>query len=202
MMGMSSETAVMLAAIAGYLLGSIPFGLLLTMAAGLGDVRKIGSGSTGATNVLRTGRKGLAAGTLLLDAAKGSLAVVLGASIAGVPGIFFGGLASLLGHNYPVWLKFKGGKGVATGLGIMLVADWRVAVGAAVVWLLTAFLLRMSSAASLAAAVAAPILAWLLGSPQPVLGLVLAAVALVVLRHKDNIRRLIAGTEPRIGAKK
>ncbi len=202
MTGVSTETAVMLAAIAGYLLGSIPFGLVLTLAAGLGDVRNIGSGSIGATNVLRTGRKGLAALTLLLDAAKGGAAVLLGGAIAGVPGIFFGGIASLIGHSYPVWLKFKGGKGIATGLGVLLVADWRVAVAAGGVWLAVAALLRISSAAALAAAVAAPIFAWLFASPQPVLGLVLVAVALVVLRHKDNIARLIAGTEPRIGTKK
>lgn len=199
---MNTETAVSIAAVLGYALGSIPFGLLLTKFGGAGDIRKIGSGSTGATNVLRTGRKGLAALTLALDAAKGSAAVVLGGMLAGVPGIFFGGVMSMVGHNYPVWLKFKGGKGVATGLGIMLVADWRVAVGAGLVWLLMAFTLRISSAASLAAAVAAPILAWALDPPQPVLGLVLACVALVVLRHKDNIARLIAGKEPKIGAKK
>ena len=197
MTGVSTETAVMLAAIAGYLLGSIPFGLLLTMAAGLGDVRKIGSGSIGATNVLRTGRKGLAALTLLLDAAKGAAAVLLCGALAGVPGIFFGGIASLIGHCYPVWLKFKGGKGVATALGIMLMADWRVAVAAGGVWLAVAVVVRISSAAALAAAVAAPLLVWLFASPQPVLGLVLAAVALVLLRHKDNIARLLAGTEPR-----
>jgi len=183
----------------GYLLGSIPFGLLLTRAAGLGDVRKIGSGSIGATNVLRTGNKGLAAGTLLLDGAKGSAAVLVGAAIAGVPGIFVGGFASMLGHSFPVWLKFRGGKGIATGLGILLVADWRVALAAAVAWLAVAVGLRISSAASLTAVVVAPLAAWLLGSPQPVLGLALAAGALVLLRHKDNIRRLMAGTEPRIG---
>jgi glycerol-3-phosphate acyltransferase PlsY len=122
--------------------------------------------------------------------------------IAGVPGIFFGGIASLIGHCFPVWLKFRGGKGVATALGVMLVADWRVAVAAGGVWLATAVLLRISSAAALAAAVVAPIFAWLFAAPQPVLGLVLAAVALVLLRHKDNIARLVAGTEPRIGTKK
>ena len=201
MTAMSPESAAMLAATIGYLLGSIPFGLLLTRIGGTADIRPIGSGSIGATNVLRTGRKGLAALTLLLDAAKGAAAVLIGGILAGPPGIFFGGIASLLGHNYPVWLKFKGGKGVATGLGIMLVADWRVALAAAVVWLAAVALLRMSSAASLAAAVAAPILAWLLASPPPVLGLVLACVALVALRHKANIARLIAGTEPRIGQK-
>ena len=199
---MTQANALTVVALAGYLLGSIPWGLLLARLGGAGDIRKIGSGSTGATNVLRTGRKGLAALTLLLDAAKGAAAVLLGSWLGGVPGIFLGGIASMVGHNYPVWLKFKGGKGVATGLGIMLVADWRVALGAAVVWLLAAALLRISSAASLAAAVAAPVLAWLFASPQPVLGLVLAADALVLLRHKDNIRRLLAGTEPRIGQKK
>lgn len=196
---MSGDMLLLVVGAVGYLLGSIPFGLLLTRAAGLGDVRKIGSGSIGATNVLRTGNKGLAAGTLLLDGAKGSAAVLVGAAIAGVPGIFVGGFASMLGHSFPVWLKFRGGKGIATGLGILLVADWRVALAAAVAWLAVAVGLRISSAASLTAVVVAPLAAWLLGSPQPVLGLALAAGALVLLRHKDNIRRLMAGTEPRIG---
>ena len=196
---MSQDMLLLVVGVVGYLLGSIPFGLLLTRAAGLGDVRKIGSGSIGATNVLRTGNKGLAAGTLLLDAAKGSAAVVVGAAIGGVPGIFIGGFASMLGHSFPVWLKGKGGKGIATGLGILVVADWRVALAAAVAWLLVAVVVRISSAASLTAVVVAPVAAWLLGSAQPVLGLALAAGALVLLRHKDNIRRLMAGTEPRIG---
>jgi glycerol-3-phosphate acyltransferase PlsY len=200
--GLNQETVLTLVVLAGYLLGSIPFGLLLTRAAGLGDVRKIGSGSIGATNVLRTGRKGLAAATVLLDGLKGSAAVLLGAWLGGVPGIFLGGIASLLGHCYPVWLKFRGGKGIATALGILVVADWRVAIAAAAAWLLVALLLRISSAAALAAVVVAPIAAWALGSPQPVLGLVLVADALILLRHKDNIQRLLAGTEPRIGQKK
>jgi glycerol-3-phosphate acyltransferase PlsY len=199
---LNQETVLTLVILAGYLLGSIPFGLLLTRAAGLGDVRKIGSGSIGATNVLRTGRKGLAAATVLLDGLKGSAAVLLGAWLGGVPGIFLGGIASLLGHCYPVWLKFRGGKGIATALGILVVADWRVAIAAAAAWLLVALLLRISSAAALGAVVVAPIAAWALGSPQPVLGLVLVADALILLRHKDNIQRLLAGTEPRIGQKK
>ena len=158
---MTLETAITLTIVLGYLLGSIPFGLLLTKAAGLGDVRKIGSGSIGATNVLRTGRKGLAAATVLLDGGKGVVAVLLGGMLAGVPGVFFGGLASVLGHLYPVWLKFRGGKGVATGLGVLIAASWPVALGCCLVWLASAALLRISSVSGLLAFAAAPILAWL-----------------------------------------
>ena len=189
-------------AIGSYLLGSIPFGLLLTRAAGLGDVRKIGSGTIGATNVLRTGSKGLAAATLLLDGAKGAAAVLAGAWLADIPGVFVGGLAAVLGHLFPVWLGFKGGKGVATGLGALLAASPLVGVAACAVWLLVALVLRMSSASSLAAFAAAPVLAWGLDAPQPVLGLSLAVAALVYLRHRGNIERLVRGTEPRIGAGK
>jgi glycerol-3-phosphate acyltransferase PlsY len=198
---MSHETALTIATVLGYLLGSIPFGLLLTKAAGLGDIRQIGSRSIGATNVLRTGRKGLAAGTVLLDGAKGAAAVLIGGWLAGVPGIFLGGLASVLGHTFPVWLKFKGGKGVATGFGVLIAANPVVGLASGAVWIAAAALLRISSAAGLISFAAAPILAWALDAPQPVLGLALAVTALVYLRHKENIRRLIAGTEPRIGAK-
>ncbi len=189
-------------AVAGYLLGSVPFGLLLTRAAGLGDVRKIGSGSIGATNVLRTGRKGLAAATVVLDGAKGAAAVLVGAWLADTPGVFVGGLAGVLGHLYPVWLGFNGGKGVATGLGVLIVANPAVGAAACAVWLGVALVLRMSSASSLAAFAAAPVLAWWLDAPQPVLGLSLAVAAFVYLRHRKNIERLIRGTEPRIGVGK
>jgi glycerol-3-phosphate acyltransferase PlsY len=197
----SPVNATMLAAVLSYLLGSIPFGLLLTRAAGLGDIRKIGSGSIGATNVLRTGRKGLAAATVLLDGGKGTLAVLLCAHFAGVPGVFFGGIAVVLGHLYPVWLKFRGGKGVATGFGVLIAAAPLISLVAGALWLLCAFTLRISSASALIASAAVPLLAWLLDAPQPVLGLSLVITALVYLRHKDNIARLLAGTEPRIGAK-
>ncbi len=190
-----------LAALAGlgYLLGSIPFGLLLTRAAGLGDIRRIGSGNIGATNVLRTGRKGLAAATLALDAAKGAAAVLIGARIAGETGLLVAGLAALLGHMFPVWLRFRGGKGVATGVGVLLAAAPLPALGAAVVWLAVAVLSRRSSAGALAACVAAPLLALALGSPAQVRLLALLAALLIAARHHANIRRLLVGTEPRIG---
>ncbi len=183
----------------GYLLGSIPFGLLLTLTAGLGDIRKIGSGNIGATNVLRTGRKGLAAATLLLDAVKGAAAVLTGAHVAGDDGVLVAGLAAIVGHLFPVWLSFKGGKGVATGLGVLLAAAPLAGLGAALVWLATALLTRISSASALAACVSAPVIAILVGTPLPVEALVMATAALIVGRHHANIRRLLTGTEPRIG---
>ena len=182
----------------GYLFGSIPFGLLLTRLAGLGDIRAIGSGSIGATNVLRTGNKGLAAATLLLDAAKGAFAVGV-FLILGPPGAeLWAGLGAVIGHLFPVWLGFKGGKGVATGLGVLLALAWPVAVIAGLVWLLVAAVGRRSSLASLAACAAAPVAAYLL-APGGVALVTLASAVLIVARHHENIRRLLAGTEPRIG---
>ena len=189
------------AAVLGYLLGAIPFGLLLTRAAGLGDIRKIGSGNIGATNVLRTGNKKLAAATLLLDGVKGAVAVLLGLSLAGTDGAFAGGLASVLGHLFPLWLGFKGGKGVATGFGVLFAAAWPAGVGAGLVWLVVARLSRMSSAGALSAFAAAPLLAWAAAGPEIGL-LILLIAALIFVRHDKNIRRLLAGTEPRIGAGK
>jgi len=185
----------------GYLLGSIPFGLLLTRFAGLGDVRKIGSGSIGATNVLRTGRKGLAAATVLLDGGKGVVAVLIGGAVAGLPGVAAGGLGAVFGHLFPVWLGFRGGKGVATGFGVLIAASPLVGLLAGAVWLVVAAAVRISSAAGLAAFAAAPVLAWGLDPRPPLIGLALAIALLVVARHHANIRRLLAGTEPRIGAK-
>ena len=193
--------AVLALAALGYLLGSIPFGLLLTRAAGLGDIRKVGSGNIGATNVLRTGRKGLAAATLLLDAAKGAAAVLIGAHVAGDNGVLAAGLGAIIGHLFPVWLGFKGGKGVATGLGVLLAAAPLAGLGAALVWLGTALITRISSASALAACVSAPVIAILVGTPLPVEALVMFTAALIVGRHHANIRRLLAGTEPRIGAR-
>ena len=184
----------------GYLLGSIPFGLLLTRAAGAGDIRAIGSGNIGATNVLRTGKRGLAAATLLLDGAKGAVAVLLGVWLAGQSAGLWAGLGAVLGHLFPPWLGFRGGKGVATGLGVLLGAYWPVGVIACLVWLLAAKLVRISSAGALAAFAAAPIAAWSLGQ-RPLALLALALAALVFIRHHANIRRLLAGTEPRIGTK-
>ena len=181
----------------GYLLGSIPFGLLLTRFAGKGDIRDIGSGSIGATNVLRTGSKGLAALTLLLDGAKGALAVSLAQRY--FPGLEAHAAAgALVGHLYPVWLRFKGGKGVATLLGILIPLLPMAALVYAVVWIAVFLLIRISSVAGMAAAVSAPISAVVLGE-QARFPLLLGFAILVVWKHRANIRRLLAGTEPRVG---
>ncbi len=189
-------TVSVLTTVLGFLLGSIPFGLLLTRAAGLGDIRAIGSGNIGATNVLRTGRKDLAAATLLLDGAKGVAAVLLARHWGG-PGAV-AGLAAVLGHTLTPWLRFRGGKGVATGLGVLLGIAWPLGVAACAAWLVGAALLRMSSAAALLAFAASPFIAlYLQPYPWPV-----PVIALwIIWRHKGNIERLLAGTEPRIGKK-
>ncbi len=189
-------------AVVGNLLGSVPFGLLLTRAAGLGDIRAIGSGNIGATNVLRTGRRGLAAATLLLDGAKGAAGVLVGAYLAGAPGALVGGLAAVLGHLFPVWLGFRGGKGVATGFGVLIAANPFGGLAAGAVWILVAFATRLSSAGALTAFALAPLLAWATGAPAPVLALAVLVAGLVWVRHHANIRRLLAGTEPRIGQAK
>lgn len=185
----------------GYVLGSIPFGLLLTRAAGLGDVRQIGSGNIGATNVLRTGNKGLAAATLLLDMLKGTAAVL----VAGLWGPDLGllaGLGAFLGHLFPVWLGFKGGKGVATYLGVLAAFSWQVALIFAAVWLLVALATRYSSLSALLATVAAPLAMWFVyGSGDRAVLLALMTL-LVFWKHRANVSRLIAGTESRIGAAK
>ncbi|TPJ07548.1 glycerol-3-phosphate 1-O-acyltransferase PlsY [Mesorhizobium sp. B2-7-3] len=188
-----------LALVFGYLLGSIPFGLLLTRAAGLGDVRKIGSGNIGATNVLRTGNKGLAAATLLLDALKGTAAVLIASHFAPEAAIW-AGLGAFLGHLFPAWLGFKGGKGVATYLGVLVGLAWQVALIFAVVWLVMAFLFRYSSLAALAAAVLVPIALYFLSTPQIAILFVVMSI-IVFIKHRENISRLIAGTEGKIGAK-
>jgi acyl phosphate:glycerol-3-phosphate acyltransferase len=194
-----------LAAVGGYLVGAIPFGFLLARVAGLGDIRAIGSGNIGATNVLRTGRKGLAAVTLLLDLGKGWAAVVvvgrdwgfLGPLDAGL----IAGMAAVVGHNFPLWLKFKGGKGVATTLGVLFGAFAPTAVGACAVWLLVAGTFRYSSAASIAALAAAPFLAFWFGA-TPVALAAAAMAVLVIARHHANIERLFNRTEPKIGARR
>ncbi len=198
---MTGPFALPAAALLGYLIGTVPFGLLLTRAAGLGDIRAIGSGNIGATNVLRTGRKALAAATLLLDGAKGAVAVPLGAYLAGPAGGLVAGIAVVLGHVFPVWLGFKGGKGVATGFGVLLTAAPLAGLAAGVVWLLVAAATRISSAGALAASAAAPLLAWATGRPMAA-WLALAVGALIWWRHAPNIARLRAGTEPRIGARR
>ena len=197
---MTDPSRLAAAAVLGYVLGAIPFGLLLTRAAGLGDIRAIGSGNIGATNVLRTGRRGLAAATLLLDGVKGAVAVLLGAALAGPAGGAVAGLTAALGHMFPVWLGFRGGKGVATGLGVLLAAAWPVGAVACAVWLAVAKLARFSSLAALTAFASAPLAAALLAGPGLV-KLSLAIAVLVFVRHHANIRRLLAGTEPRIGQK-
>ncbi len=187
-------------ALGGYLLGSIPFGLLLTRAAGLGDVRKIGSGNIGATNVLRTGNRKLAAATLLLDAAKGAAAVLLARGCGDETSALLAGLAAVLGHMFPVWLGFRGGKGVATGYGVLIAASWPAGLLAGAVWLVMAKLVKISSAAALTSFALAPVLAYFIAGRDVAL-LALAVAALVFIRHHANIARLIAGTEPRIGQK-
>jgi glycerol-3-phosphate acyltransferase PlsY len=182
----------------GYLFGSIPFGLLLTRLAGLGDIREIGSGNIGATNVLRTGSKGLAAATLLLDAAKGAFAVGLFRYLGPPDAAIWAGLGAVIGHLFPVWLGFKGGKGLATGLGVLLTTSWPVGLVSCAVWLVVAGLGRFSSLAALATMVAAPVAALFLADGK-VAWLALAIAVLVIARHRENIRRLLAGTEPRIG---
>ncbi|MBN9256115.1 MULTISPECIES: glycerol-3-phosphate 1-O-acyltransferase PlsY [unclassified Mesorhizobium] len=190
---------IVLALVFGYLLGSIPFGLLLTRAAGLGDVRKIGSGNIGATNVLRTGNKGLAAATLLLDALKGTAAVLIAARFGPDLGLW-AGLGAFLGHLFPVWLGFKGGKGVATYLGVLIGLAWQAAVVFAIVWLAVAFLFRYSSLAALTAAVIIPIALYFLSTPAAALLFVVLSI-LIFFKHRANISRLLAGTETKIGAK-
>jgi len=190
----------LLALLLGYALGSVPFGLLLAKAAGKGDIRQIGSGNIGATNVLRTGSKKLAAATLVLDGAKGFLAVFLAWRVL-PEAAGFAALGAVLGHCFPLWLKFKGGKGVATTLGVCLGLWWPIGLAYAGVWLAMLAISRISSLSGMTAAVAAPVAAAVLGRMEMVP--VLAAIAaIVVALHRENIARLRAGTEPRIGSKK
>jgi glycerol-3-phosphate acyltransferase PlsY len=199
---LTSDPAALLAvALLAYLLGSVPFGLVITRALGLGDLRRIGSGNIGATNVLRTGHRGAAAATLALDAAKGAAAVLAARALVGEDAAQAAGLAAFLGHLFPVWLRFRGGKGVATFLGVLAALAWPVGLGVAATWLATAALTRISSAAALVAAAASTF--WMIGlghGRMLVLGAVLTV--LVYIRHGANLRRLRDGTEPRIGEKR
>ena len=206
-MDFGSHALPLVALVIGYLLGSIPFGLLLTKAAGLGDIRDIGSGNIGATNALRTGNRWVAAGTLIGDAAKGTVAVLLMAwvahttngDIALLPGL--AGLGAFLGHLYPVWLGFKGGKGVSTFIGVLLALHWPVGLLFCVTWLVVALISRYSSLSALVAAMLTPVyLAWL--NQWPLVGLSAVLVLLIYIAHRENISRLLAGTESRIGQKK
>lgn len=195
----STGTAA-LAAVLGYLLGSIPFGLLLTRAAGLGDVRKIGSGNIGATNVLRTGNKKLAAATLLLDAFKATVAVIIARYVWGYEAGLIAGFLAFIGHLFPLWLGFKGGKGVATYIGVLLgVAPWTVLVFAAV-WLICAKLTKYSSLSALVATLVIPVVLWFAVDTRFALVMALMT-AISWWKHKENIRRLMAGTESKIGQK-
>lgn len=187
---------------AAYLLGSIPFGLVLARLGGAGDIRRIGSGSIGATNVLRTGRKGLAAATVLLDAGKGVAAVVLGHALAGYDAGYVAGVLAVAGHMFPVWLRFRGGKGVATGFGVLIAANPVLALCCAAIWAATVWFSRMSSAGSLAASAMAPVIAAVLQVPFVLLACTTVVAALIWQRHRENIARLVAGTEPRIGSGK
>jgi len=189
-----------LVALGAYLLGSVPFGIVITRALGLGDLRQIGSGNIGATNVLRTGNKGAAAATLLLDAGKGGIAVLVARALVGEDAAQLAALASFLGHLYPVWLKFRGGKGVATFLGTVLALAWPVGLACCATWLVVAALLRMSSVAGLAAAATST--GWMLvfdRSEMMFLGV--ALTVLIYWKHRANMARIKAGTEPRIGRK-
>lgn len=197
----SAPLPLLAVALLSYLLGSIPFGIVITRALGLGDLRSIGSGNIGATNVLRTGNKPAAAATLILDAAKGGIAVLIARATLGEDAAQLAALASFLGHLFPVWLGFRGGKGVATFLGTLLALAWPAGVAACLTWLAMAALSRISSLSALVATASAPVWLVLLGLPQ-IAALAALLAALVWLRHAANIRRLRDGTEPRIGRKK
>ncbi|MGH6708904.1 MAG: glycerol-3-phosphate 1-O-acyltransferase PlsY [Bradyrhizobium sp.] len=197
---MSPEAWLPIALVLGYLLGSIPFGLVLTRLAGTEDLRSIGSGSIGATNVLRTGRKGIAAATLLGDALKGTVAVVICGYFGGPIAAMLAAFGAFLGHLYPVWLKFKGGKGVATYIGVLIGLFWPAAIVFCVMWLATATTTRYSSLSALIAAFVTPLFLWWFG--QPVLASLLVVMTLLLFyAHRENIKRLQAGTEGKIGEK-
>ncbi|MDX1575045.1 MAG: glycerol-3-phosphate 1-O-acyltransferase PlsY [Kiloniellales bacterium] len=185
----------------GYLLGSVPFGLVVTRLAGLGDLRTMGSGNIGATNVLRTGRRGLAALTVLLDGGKGAAAVLLAAAYFGPDIALMAALGAVLGHLFPVWLKFRGGKGVATTFGVTLALAWPVGLAVCATWLLVAAVVRISSASALASTALAPLYAWLIREDLQLAEMCAILGALVWLRHWQNIGRLIRGREPKIGRK-
>lgn len=197
---MLTSSIALLAFAAGYLLGSISFGVILTGLSGAGDIRTIGSGNIGATNVLRTGRKGVAAATLAGDMLKGTAAVLLADRFGGGDAALIAGLGAVLGHVFPVWLRFKGGKGVATYVGVLIAVAWPVAIAFAVVWAIVAALTRYSSLSGLVASLGTPVLLWLIGAAKPAL-LFAVLTALVWIMHRGNISRLIAGTEPKIGTK-
>lgn len=195
----TSQGMLLVTAVLAYLLGSIPFGVLVTRAMGLGDLRQIGSGNIGATNVLRTGNKGAALATLLLDGGKGAVAVLLARWLVGEDAAQVAGLTAFLGHLYPVWLGFRGGKGVATFIGVMLALSWPVGLAVCVTWLLGAVVTRTSSIAALVAAAASGLFVLALTDGSLLL-LTLILTILIYVRHSENLKRIKAGTEPKIGA--
>jgi len=193
-----SPLLILLALAVGYLLGSIPFGLLLTKLSGIGDIRSVGSGNIGATNVLRTGRKGLAAATLVGDMLKGTAAVLAMAAVGGADAALLAGLGAVLGHVFPVWLRFKGGKGVATYIGVLIAVAWPIAAAFGAIWGAVAALTRYSSLSGLIASAATPMLLWFYAGGKPAL-LFVVLTAIVFVMHRGNIARLLAGTESKIG---
>lgn len=192
---------LLLALLSGYVAGSIPFGVIITRLAGLGDIRAVGSGNIGATNVLRTGRKGLAAATLLLDGAKGAI-VVLIAQRFNADAALAAAIGAVIGHVFPVWLKFKGGKGVATAIGVYLALSYLMGIAAILTWLVTAGISRRSSVGGMVSMLAGPIVAAVVLKSEAIAVVTAFIAIIVVARHADNIRRLIAGTEPKIGGSK
>ena len=197
---MGAEAFLLVAFIIGYLLGSIPFGLILTKLAGTQDLRSIGSGNIGATNVLRTGKKGLAAATLLGDLLKGTAAVIIAGSLWGPNAAMLAGFGAFLGHLFPLWLKFKGGKGVATYIGVLLGLFWPAAAIFGAIWIATALTTRYSSLSALIAGLLTPIFLWFFG--HPALASLFAVLTLLLFwTHRENIKRLQAGTEGKIGQK-
>jgi len=195
---MGPDVAYPLSLIIGYLLGSIPYGLILTKLAGTPDLRTIGSGNIGATNVLRTGRKGLAAATLVLDALKGTVAVIISGYLGGPDAAMLAGLGAFLGHIFPVWLDFKGGKGVAVYIGILIGLIWPAAVVFCAIWLALAFAFRYSSLSALTASVITPLFLWWLGHVALAV-LFTVLTVLLFFMHRENVKRLLAGTEGKIG---
>jgi acyl phosphate:glycerol-3-phosphate acyltransferase len=197
----SADTFLTVAFVIGYLLGSIPFGLILTRLAGTQDLRSIGSGNIGATNVLRTGRKGLAAATLILDMLKGTAAVLIAGFLDGPNAAMLAAFGAFLGHLFPIWLKFRGGKGVATYIGVLIGLFWPAAIVFCLVWLGTAVASRYSSLSALVASVVTPIFLWWLGQPA-LAALFVILTLLLIYKHQENIMRLVSGNEGKIGQKK
>jgi len=197
----SADTFLSVAFVVGYLLGSIPFGLILTRLAGTQDLRSVGSGNIGATNVLRTGRKGLAAATLILDMLKGTAAVLIAGFYDGPNAAMLAAFGAFLGHLFPIWLKFRGGKGVATYIGVLIGLFWPAAILFCLIWLATAFTTRYSSLSALVASLVTPIFLWWFGHPA-LAALSVVLTLLLFYKHQPNITRLLAGTESKIGQKK